>query len=137
MIAPPRRVFLDTNILLYTISRDPRAVRAVEALAEGHAISVQVLNEFANTARRKMALSLPEIRNTLVRFRQLYDVLPLTLATHERALDVAGRYGFSIYDALILAAAGEAECDALYSEDLQHGQVVDGVRVINPFLGTA
>jgi len=72
-----------------------------------------------------------------VRFRQLYDVLPLTLATHERALDVAGRYGFSIYDALILAAAGEAECDALYSEDLQHGQVVDGVRVINPFLGTA
>jgi predicted nucleic acid-binding protein len=60
--------------------------------------------------------------------------VPLTIDTHDAALRLAQRYGFHIYDALILAAAIDAECAVVYSEDLQHGQVIDGsVTVRNPF----
>lgn len=132
------RVFIDSNVLLYTISRDPRAARATEVLAQGDVISVQVLNEFANTARRKMALDFDEIRDTLDRFRSLFAVEPLTVDTHLRALDIAQRYGFSIYDALIVASAIGAGCDTLLSEDMQHGQHIGNtLRIVNPFLAAA
>jgi predicted nucleic acid-binding protein len=62
------------------------------------------------------------------------DPLPLTLDTHRAALRICARYGFSVYDGLILAAAVEARCSRLLTEDLEHGQVVEGVRIENPFL---
>jgi predicted nucleic acid-binding protein len=65
------------------------------------------------------------------------DPLPLTLETHRAALRICERYGFSMYDGLILAAAVEGRCTKFYSEDMQHGQVVEGLRIENPFLGTA
>lgn len=127
--------FFDTNILLYLLSGDnAKADRAEAMLAKGGIISVQVLNEFASVASRKLSLSYPEIRDTLKTLQRVCKVTSITLETHEFGLQIAERYGFSVYDSLIIAAALIAECGTLYSEDLQSGQVIDGRLVIqNPF----
>jgi predicted nucleic acid-binding protein len=127
--------FFDTNVVLYLLSADTsKADRAESLLAGGGRISVQVLNEFAAVASRKLRMSWVEIREVLTTVRGLCSVDPLSLATHERALDVADRYGFSIYDSLIVAAALVAGCATLWSEDMQHGQVIDRqLTSRNPF----
>ncbi len=128
------RAFLDSNILLYTISHDPRAAVAEKTLLKAQCISVQVLNEFANVAWRKKALTLQQIAEATQQFRQLFEVLPLTLPVHDHALELAGRYSLSFYDALIVAAALSGECTVLYSEDMQHGlKIEQRLRVVNPF----
>lgn len=128
--------FLDTNVLLYAaLQPDHRSDSARALLREGGVISVQVLNEFANLARRKLHRSWPEIRQALSALRvSCPDPRPITMATHETALALAARHGFAFYDALILAAALEAGCATLCSEDLQDGQVIEGrLTVRNPF----
>ena len=127
--------FADTNVLLYLISHDAaKARRAEKLLAARLAISVQVLNEFANVARRKHSLAWPELRETLDGIRHFVDVRPLSLDTHLLGLALAERYRFSIYDATIAAAALQTGCDTLLSEDFQSGQLIDGrLRVVNPF----
>jgi predicted nucleic acid-binding protein len=128
------RIFLDTNVLLYTLDDEKRALRARRALLDGYAISVQVLNEFASVVRRKQILRDEEIWEVESRFRQLLVVMPLTIELHEAGLRLSTRYGFHFYDSLIVAAALETECDVLYSEDLQHNQRIEGgLRVVNPF----
>lgn len=129
------RPFVDTNVLLYLISDDAAKVSRVEPLLTGRiVVSVQVLNEFANVARRKHALSWPALAEVLDGILHFAEVRPLTLDTHLRGRVLAERYGFGVYDALIVAAAIEADCDTLLSEDLQHGQRVDKVLTIrNPF----
>jgi predicted nucleic acid-binding protein len=129
--------FFDTNVLLYLASRDARkADRAEELLSAGGAISVQVLNEFANVARRKMQLSWSELRTFLDELRAAVSVHPLTVDVHTAGLLLAERYRLSIFDAMIAASALAAGCDVLWSEDLQHGMLLDGsLRVIDPFSG--
>ena len=126
--------FFDTNVLLYLLSGDPaRADRAERLLASGGVISVQVLNEFAAVASRKLAMSFGEIGEILTTVRSLCRVEPLTVAVHERGLAIAARHGFGIYDALIWAAALSAGCRILYSEDMQEGQTIEGTTLRNPF----
>src|ERR1700733_12899730 len=127
--------FFDTSILIYVISLgDARAAKAEELLAEGGCISVQVLNEFVAVARRKLKLPWREVRDALSAIRTLCEApTPLSLATHEAALEIAEQYGYHIYDALILAAALDADCDTLYTEDLQDGQKVGAITIRNPF----
>ncbi|HUM91817.1 MAG TPA: PIN domain-containing protein [Candidatus Competibacter sp.] len=127
--------FFDTNVLLYLLSGDAaKADHAEAVLARGGTISVQVLNEFASVAARKLGLSYPEIREVLELVRAVCTVEPITLETHDLGLQIAERYGFSLYDALIVAAALQARCRTLYSEDLQDGQTIDGRLVVrNPF----
>ena len=127
--------FFDTNVLLYLLSADTlKADRAESLLAAGGTVSVQVLNEFAAVALRKMAMTVTELREILEPVRSVCRVEPVTEDTHDRALALAERYGFSFYDALLIAAALRAGCERLYSEDLQHGQVIDRqLRILNPF----
>ena len=126
--------FFDTNVLLYLLSDDARADRAEEILGGGGEISIHVLNEFASVASRKLGMSFAEIRDFSRAVRGMCNVIGLTLDTHELGLEIAERYGFSIYDALIVAAALLAGCDTLYSEDMQHNQEIDGKLTIrNPF----
>jgi predicted nucleic acid-binding protein len=126
--------FFDTNVLLYAVRPDdPRAERARLLLADGGLISVQALNEFTNVARRKLGQTWDEINEKLGAVRALCEVKPLTLATHERALALAERYGYQIYDALQLASALENGCSILYTKDLQHGQKIEGLTIRNPF----
>ena len=128
-------VFFDTNVLLYLVSSDTaRADRAEAVLACGGTISAQVLNEFAAVALRKLALTPAEVTEVLAPIKQVCRGEPLTLATHDRALALVERYRFSWYDALIVAAALEADCETLHTEDLQHGQRIDNrLTVIDPF----
>jgi predicted nucleic acid-binding protein len=129
--------FLDTNVLVYAALslNDPRSEPARALLARGGTLSVQVLNEFANVARRKLGRPWPEVARALAAIRTLCPPpAPITLATHEAALRLSERLGFAFYDALIVSAALDAGCAILFSEDLQDGQVVEGrLAVRNPF----
>jgi predicted nucleic acid-binding protein len=127
--------FFDTNVLVYLASGDAaKADRAEAAIANGGSISVQVLNELANVARRKMRMSWGDTHAFLDMLRNLLTVHPLTVEAHETGLGLAERHGFSIYDAMIAASALHAGCDTLYSEDLQHGMALkEGLRIVNPF----
>ncbi len=132
---PADEAFLDTNVLLYLLSSEPtKADRAETLISYGGVISVQVLNEFASVATRKLSMSVPEIREVLSTVRTLCDVVPLSAQTHDLALDFAERYHLSIFDALIIAAAVQAKCRVLYSEDMQHGQKIEGLTIRNPFV---
>ena len=135
-VALARRPFVDTNVLLYLISSDTaKAERAEQVLAGRFVISVQVLNEFANVARRKHSLAWDELQQVLDGIGSFCEVEDITLATHQRGLALARRYQLSVYDAMIAAAALEAGCDTLLSEDFQTGQRLDGqLTVVNPFL---
>ena len=129
-----RGAFFDTNVPLYLISNDAsRAGRAEELLALGGTISVQVLNEFVAVARRKQTTPWSAIEDLLNGLRRICRVEPVTVAQHVRALALAKRYGFHIYDATIVASALEAACDTLYSQDFQHGQVLEGLTIVDPF----
>ncbi|UPK35375.1 PIN domain-containing protein [Bradyrhizobium sp. 186] len=130
------KAFFDSSILVYTATSDPRKQQAAACLSGGGYVSVQVLNEFVHVARRKLRTDWPQIEFALQQFRvSLVDVVPITLNTHAGALALARNHGFAFYDALIVAAAIEAGCDTLYSEDMQHGRNVGGLTIVNPFLG--
>src|ERR1700680_985643 len=109
------RPFFDTTILIYSISSDaPRASTAEKLLTDGGWISVQALNEFAAVARRKLKMSWQETTEALSAIGELCEPpLALSIETHDAALKIAARYGYHVYDALILAAALEAGCDIL------------------------
>ena len=126
--------FLDTNLLVYAQTTDPKSEIARQAIAEGGTISVQVLNEFANVMRRKLGLSWDEIADALEDVKTaLGPVRPIGLDTHTAALKLSRAHGFHIYDSLIIAAALEAECDQLLTEDLQAGRRIEGLAIVNPF----
>lgn len=128
--------FFDTNVLLYLLSEDIRKANRAEAIiATGGIISVQVLNEFASVAYRKLKMSYIEIHDVLRTVRAVCQVKSITVDTHELGLNIAERFGFSLYDSLIISSALQSDCTVLYSEDMQHGQKIDGQLVIsNPFL---
>ena len=126
--------FFDSNVLLYVASADAaKADRAEATLAGGGAISVQVLNEIANVARRKMRMSWADTHTFLDMLRGLLAVHPLTLEAHDTGLRLAARYELSIYDAMIAASAIHAGCDRLWSEDMQDRMALEGLRIVNPF----
>ena len=132
------KVFFDTNVMLYTIGQhDARTPTAEALLARGGVISVQVLNELASVARRTLQMSWSEVTEALEAIRILCpSPIPITVEMHDAALRLAGQHSFHIYDALIVAAALEADCTTLYTEDMQSGQVIDGQLTIqNPFKG--
>jgi predicted nucleic acid-binding protein len=128
--------FFDTNVLIYaTTPADRRAVPAGSLLRQGGSISVQVLNEFANVAHRKLKRSWPEIVDALAALRILFpQPYPIGTTEHEAALAIAHRYRFAFYDSLIIATALEAGCSTLWSEDMHDGQDIDGrLTIRNPF----
>lgn len=135
------RPFLDTNVLLYSLdvqrgtSRDLRANKAEQILGEGGIVSVQVLNEFCDVASRKLKFSWETIADFLEVFDSLCGrAVPLTVESHSMAIAISKRYGYRIYDSHIVASAINAGCTTLLTEDLQHGQVIDGLRIENPFI---
>ena len=131
--------FFDTNVLIYANSRDDyRTETARQLLLDGGVVGVQVLNEFASVARAKLAMNWAAIQEAIEKIVILCpNPRPLSIETHRRALGLSKRYGFSIWDSLVVAAAAEVHCTKLLTEDLQHGQVIDGIRIENPFLQPA
>ncbi len=127
--------FFDTNVILYAFRQDDTRSQVAETLlAAGGILSVQVLNEFVAVARRKLDKSWEEVRRALDILRVFCpEPVPLTAEIHERAVRIAERYGYSIFDSLILAAALHAGAGTLYTEDMRDGQTVDGLTIRNPF----
>ncbi|WP_306045170.1 PIN domain-containing protein [Nioella sp. MMSF_3534] len=126
--------FADTNIVLSLLDDGPKADRAEAILGQGPRISVQVLNEALVNCRRKAGLSWDETGAFLASIQVLCPVEELTMRTHEVGRALAERYGFSVYDAMIVSAALIAGCTTLWTEDMQDGLLVEGrLRIINPF----
>jgi predicted nucleic acid-binding protein len=127
--------FVDSNIACYAFSEDSRNQRAL-AVVRGASISVQVLNEFTNVARRKWSYSWSDVSTAIAYVRSLVaEVRPVDEATHDLGRALAERYKLNIYDGFIVAAAVIAECETLYSEDMQHGMVIEGrLTIRNPFV---
>jgi predicted nucleic acid-binding protein len=127
--------FADTNVLVYaTAENDVRSERARALLARGVVFSVHVLNEFVFVARRKLRREWNEILVALAYLEAICPApAPLTLATHRAALEIAQRFGYDIFDSLVIAAALEARSETLYSEDMQDGQKIHGLTIRNPF----
>jgi predicted nucleic acid-binding protein len=126
--------FFDSNVLLYLVEQSPKAVTAQALLQNGGTISVQVLNEFIHVCRRKHKMATEDILEFLAPVKETFDVVDLTLATHERAIEIVLATNFRIYDCNIIAAAELADCDVLYTEDLNHGRSIGRVTIVNPFL---
>jgi predicted nucleic acid-binding protein len=130
--------FFDSNVLLYLVDSDQAKATRAEALVwEGGVINVQVLNEIANVTRRKSRFDWRRTHVLLDGLRDLLVVRPLTVEIHDNGLALAERYRLSIYDAMIVAAALDAGCGTLWSEDMQDGLSIDGrLLVVNPFART-
>lgn len=131
------QAFLDSNSLIYAFTRaGAKTERAQALVSSGGIVSVQVLNEVANTLRRKFDVP-------WLRIGQIVDEVLIhcphpkvvSLQTHQRALGICERYRYAFHDGLIIASALEGGCRVLHTEDMQHGQEIDGVRIVNPFLG--
>lgn len=131
--------FIDTNIVIYCVGDDQEKRRvALALLTQRPVLSVQVLNETINIMKRKLGFDWQEIGSVILRLVQECHVVPVTAGITLSALNLAERYRYSVYDSLILAAALDAGCKVLYSEDLQHGQVIEGqLTVVNPFIGNS
>jgi predicted nucleic acid-binding protein len=127
--------FLDTNVILYVFRQDDTRSRIAETLlAAGGTISVQILNEFVAVTRRKLNRSWKQVREALEILRVFCpEPVPLTIETHERAVQIAERYGYSVFDSLVIAAALHAGVSTLYTEDMRDGQTIEGLTIRNPF----
>ncbi len=128
--------FIDANIFVYRYSDDPRRERARDIIGAGWQTSVQALNEFALTGRRKLKLDWREIEDAIADFLQMeQQVHPITLETHLNAVRVAQRYRLRFYDSVMLAAALLAGADTLLSEDMHAGLVIENqLTIVNPFV---
>jgi predicted nucleic acid-binding protein len=128
--------FFDTNVIIYIAPAGPvKAAKAEKTIAGGDAISLQVLNKFTNTARRKMQMPCTDIHAFLSALRGLLTVHPLTVEIHDTGMALAERYGLSISGAMIAASALNAGCGTLWPEDMRNGMALkEGLRIVNPFL---
>ena len=130
--------FFDSNIVLYLLSGDAqKADRAQTLLEAGGVISVQVLNEVTSVCLRKLRMPWQEIDALLTAVKAACEVWPLTLASHEKAIELAKRFQLSFYDANIVSCALLSGAQILLSEDMHSGLQIDGLAINNPFMAPA
>jgi predicted nucleic acid-binding protein len=135
------KVFLDTNILLYAKIDDGTVKHAkIHALLTTGivgaevSVSIQVINEYFVNALRKN-VDTTDIETTVRQFMSDFNLVPLTAGLVNDSIRIFKQYQLSYWDSVIVAAALEADCSILYSEDLQNGQIIDGtLTVVNPLL---
>lgn len=129
-------VFLDSNILIYAVGDDESRRAVAESLiAQRPVVSAQVLAETAAVLRRKFMLEHAAIEKILTAILARVSCEPLGAGTVLSALRLGERLGYSHYDSQIIAAALAAGCSVLYSEDMQHGQLIDDtLTILNPFI---
>ncbi len=128
------KVFFDTNILVYAILGDgEKQSTAMALLRQGGNISIQVINEFCNVAKKKTTLGWADIANMAGLIGGLVNIHSLGVRESEGALLLAKEYQFSFYDSLILTSALQNGGQILFTEDLQHNRKIAGLTIINPF----
>jgi len=132
------KVFADTNIVLYTIGQDAHKASIARRIIAAHpSVSTQVINEVTNVCLRKLGFTREQAYAFAEEVMRRTEVLPVDELVTRKSAELAIRYQLSNWDALIVAAAVLAGCETLYSEDLQHGQVIDGITIENPFRNAA
>lgn len=134
------RSFVDTNILVYAHDKSAGAkqIMAADLLDQGTqtgrmVLSTQVFQEFFVSAVKKLGIDPAVARRTIELYGTL-QVVTIDLPDILAAIDLQRLHHHSFWDALIIRAAQSARCSILYTEDLQHGQIIDGLKVVNPFL---
>jgi predicted nucleic acid-binding protein len=128
-------IALDTNIIIYAFESGPKRARAIELLNEETVLSVQALNEYAHSVRRKYRREWSDLAQDLEAIREAVGgIAPVTDGANREALRLVQRYRLSFFDSVLLAVALESGVQTLYSEDMQHGLVIDGtLRIVDPF----
>lgn len=128
--------FLDTNILIYSLDKSgDKKTASIELLTEQAVISTQVLNEMSNVLRKKHKLEYSFIANIVEEYLQCLKLVLINKETIKLAWFIAERYSYSYYDSLIIASSLENNCSILYSEDMQHKQLIEKqLIIINPFI---
>jgi predicted nucleic acid-binding protein len=137
---------IDTNILVYaaelrrTDADGPKIVAAkalIEGLVQsgGIRIAAQALAELRHVLIRRSGLPVEAVNVRLAKYMDLEECIPTSHGVLQSAFALSAAHNLQTYDAVILAAAADAGCEILYSEDMQHGFAWRGVRVVNPFAG--
>jgi len=131
-------VFLDTNVLVYSYSVNELEKRNIARnliLDNFSFISTQVLQELSNTITRKLGFSFDDAIKVVEEMSKNNNLHTNTKITILNACEIAARYQLSFYDSMIVAAALESNCEILYTEDMQHNQIINNtLTIINPFL---
>ena len=131
-------VFIDTNILIYFVSNDePKKIIAKDILIKEaiNIISSQVIGEFVAVTRKKGILPSEDIIRFANEFMDIFNFVLIGKETIKLSFEIHRRYKFSSWDSLIIASALENDCKILYSEDMQHNQLIDRkLRILNPFV---
>ena len=133
------KVFLDTNIVIYSYSEDePEKQEIANDILEQYSnqiiISNQVINELSNTLFRKFKLNADEVRETVLELNDNFPIVNFNLQTQLKGIELKGKYKLQFYDSMILATALENGCNIVFSEDMQHNQVIENqLTIINPF----
>jgi len=130
-------VFLDTNIFVYLYSEDEPEKQsiALAVLEQVHcSTSTQVINEFCSVCLRKLAMPVNEVLQSIREIVENCELRYIDMGTIQNALILKNKYGYTYYDCLVLASAILNDCKIIYSEDMQHNQLIEGkLRIINPF----
>ncbi len=133
------KVFLDTNILIYSYSEDEKekqevALNILEQYPDQIIISKQVINELTNILFKKFRISFEDIENTILEIDSVLQIVDFHLTTQIKAIRLKNKYNLQFYDALIVATAIENGCTILFTEDMHHEQMIeDKLKIINPF----
>jgi predicted nucleic acid-binding protein len=131
------RIALDSNILIYNHSLDYESKRLIARnfFKENPVVSSQVISEYLNVMKRKFNMQKLELMQLCSLWLEKCSVQPVILSTIKLAQDLVGKYDFQIFDGIVVAAALEADCDILYSEDMQNGQIIENIlKIVNPFV---
>jgi len=132
------KVFIDTNVFIYLYSEDEPEKQSValDILEQAHCVtSTQVLNEFCSVCLRKLKMSGNEVLQSIEEIKDNCELCYIEIEVIQKALKLSSKYGYTYYDCLILASAILNGCGCLYSEDMQHNQLIEGkLKIVNPFL---
>ena len=134
------KVFFDSNILVYVVddSEPEKQKKAIELITKSieeknGMISTQSLQEFYNVSTKKLKCDVDKAREYTRNFSESFDVTQISVSLILAAIDVSIKHKLSFWDSLIVAAARESASVVLYSEDLNDGEIIDGIKVCNPF----
>ena len=130
-------IFFDTNILIYIVKDNTGKAEIATSILSVNStayISVQVLNEFCNVSIKKLKFSKNDILFSINKFSEYFIISTITIPVIKSALEIKEKYKYSYYDSVIIASALQNNCTILYTEDLQHNQIIeDTLKIINPF----
>ena len=131
------RIFLDTNVFVYLYSEDEpeKQTVALNIIEDVNCVtSTQVLNEFCSVCLRKLAMPIKTVLQAIGEIVENSELCYIDMQTIQKALALKDKYGYTYYDCLVLASAILYNCTVLYSEDMQHNQIIEGrMKIINPF----